>query len=239
VGRDQLDVTDVAAVERAVGECDVVLHLAAFTAVDRAEREPELAHRVNAEGTRNVARACDASGAALLHVSTEMVFGEAPGRALREDDDRAPLNAYGRSKLIAEDYALSFSHRVVRTSWVFSPDSGFGAVVLGRARAGQPVRVVSDRVGTPTAAGQLAEALIELVERPDAPTGVLHVAGEQAGSWADVADHLLLGAGLPAVERVSASSWEAPAARAMDARLDCGRFQQWAGRSLHWRAAPP
>jgi dTDP-4-dehydrorhamnose reductase len=246
LGREEADVTDPGSVARALAarRPQVVVHLAAWTAVDAAEQHPDAAWAVNAAGAANVAAACAAVGARLIHVSTEMVFGEAPPGGWTEEGELGPLNAYGRSKAAGEAAVRTSAAEalVVRSSWVFSRGWGFGAAVLARARAGASLEVVADRVGTPTAASDLARALVRLAEEPTAPRqGILHVAGSPTATWRDVALALLAADGLATpVAPVSAAAWSARhpgAPRAMDARLACERFTAWYGGELDWRAA--
>jgi dTDP-4-dehydrorhamnose reductase len=246
LGRAEADVTDPGSVARALAahRPEVVVNLAAWTAVDAAEQHPEAAWAVNAAGAGHVADACAAVGARLIQVSTEMVFGEAPVGGAAEDGELAPLNAYGRAKAAGEAAVRGSAAEalIVRSSWVFSRGWGFGAAVLARARAGGALEVVADRVGTPTAASDLARALVRLAEDSTAPRqGTLHVAGAPAASWRDIALALLAADGLGTpVAAVSAAAWSARhpgAPRARDARLACQRFTAWYGGELDWRAA--
>lgn len=190
-GRRELDVTDAEAVARAVARHapDVVIHAAALTDTTRCEREPDLAHRVNAAGTEHVARACAAAGARLFAISTNEVFDGARPDPYREGDVPHPLNAYGESKAAGERAAVAAwrDTAIVRTSWVYGAGgNNFVGKVLAAARRGGPLRFVTDEVASPTLAGDVAAGIIALVDA-GAPPGVYHLVNEGAASrfaWA-------------------------------------------------------
>lgn len=185
--RSALDVTDAAAVRRALRELrpDVVVNAAAMTDVDACEHDAERATRVNVDGPRAVARACAEAGARLVHVSTDLVFGGATPRGVagaplgwRPDDPPAPVQVYGRTKLAGELAVADEleDHVVVRVSVLAGRYAhGFVGKVAARARAGQPLRVVDDQVASPTATCDLVPALLDLLV--DGRTGVVHRAG--------------------------------------------------------------
>src|SRR6516164_7883399 len=147
--RNEADITDPRLVDQAFdkAEPDIVIHCAAFTAVDECELQPELAFKVNAEGTRNIARACRRRGVPVLYLSTDYVFdGEKPEPYV-ETDRAGPLNAYGRTKLAGEEGVKELAGRfwIVRVSWLFGPwGRNFVRAILDQAHTGQPLRVVAD-----------------------------------------------------------------------------------------------
>lgn len=178
--RHDLDITDQAAVARNVTGADVVVNCAAFTNVDASESQPQAAHAINAIGPGNLARACAGSGARLVHISTDYVFGGDLRRPYEISDPTGPLNIYGRSKLdgeLAVHAALPEAH-VVRTSWVFTGGVGgtdFVSVMRKLAAGDGTVDVVADQTGSPTYAPDLVGALLDLAAGGiDAP--LLHVA---------------------------------------------------------------
>jgi dTDP-4-dehydrorhamnose reductase len=195
--RAELDVTDAAAVARALqqaragGELDAIINCAAFTDVDGAESRREAAFAANAHGPRNLAQAAAQHGVALVHISTDYVFdGSAPldrggaPRAYLESDATGPRTVYGQSKLAGEQAVLEASPRniVVRSSWLFGVDGkNFVATMLRLSAERDAVAVVTDQVGCPTWTGHLAPALIGLVERQVA--GLVHLAGGGHVSW--------------------------------------------------------
>ena len=181
-GGTPLDVTDAAAVQDHVraSRPDVVILTAAEPYVERCESEPEATRRVNVEGTRNVASAAAEIGAVLVVLSSEYVFDGTSG-AYSEDDRTAPLNEYGRQKVAIEAIArLSGRHLICRTSGVFGDEperKNFVLQLVDALRAGRPFTVPSDQVITPTDAGSLSRAVVELVER--GLRGTFHVAGPE------------------------------------------------------------
>lgn len=191
--RADLDIADMTAVERALGEAepDVVVNCAAWTDVDGAEVQREEAFAVNAQGAGNLARRAAELGIALVHVSTDYVFnGEPPlgetgaPRAYVESDPTGPRTVYGQSKLEGERLVLGASsqHTVVRSSWLFGVDGrNFVDTMLRLAGEREMVRVVDDQTGCPTWTGHLAPALIGLVGRE--VHGLVHLAGAGAVTW--------------------------------------------------------
>lgn len=153
----------------------LVINCAGYTAVDKAESEPDLAMAVNAGGAEAVARACREAGAGLVHVSTDYVFDGKARRPYREDDPAVPVNAYGRSKLEGERLVLKAHPMacVVRSAWLFGPGRpSFVDKLLALARQGGPLKVVTDQVGSPTYTRDLAPVLVELGRR--AVRGIIH-----------------------------------------------------------------
>ena len=162
--RDELDVTDQARANDAIAGVDVVVHLAAMTDVDRCEREPRLAEEVNGAGSRNVAAAARAAGARVIGVSTDYVFdGTAPGEYTEADQPR-PLSVYGRTKLAGELALLEAGdNTVIRTSWVYGDGRNFIRTILRAAASGRALAVVDDQVGRPTAADDVARAIVHML----------------------------------------------------------------------------
>jgi dTDP-4-dehydrorhamnose reductase len=184
-GRQELDLTSDAAVERIIAcRPTHVVHAAAATDVERCELEPAWAHAVNTDGTRRVAEACKALGAWLLYVSTDYVFDGSKSNPYAEADLPAPLNVYGRSKLAGEArvQALRTPWAIVRTAWVYGHvGRSFVTTILQRLHVGAPLSVVTDQVGSPTYAPDLADAIMQLVECDS--TGILHLTNSGSCSW--------------------------------------------------------
>ena len=218
------DITDRAAVDRALAGSaadTLVVNCAAHTKVDEAERDEARAHAVNATGAENVARACAAAGARLVHLSTDYVFsGRFPGapRPYEIDDETGPLSVYGRSKLAGERAVLAAmpEARVVRTAWIFSDEqSNFVGAMRAKALEGdEPVDAVADQVSSPTYVGDLAATLLELAS---ATVGepVLHVANAGQASRYDQARAVfeLVGADPDRVRPVGTDQHPRPAPR--------------------------
>jgi dTDP-4-dehydrorhamnose reductase len=188
--RAELDITDEAAVDKVIGDeaPDLILNAAAYTAVDRAESEPDLAFQVNRDGAAHLARAATRTGARLIQVSTDFVFDGASGRPYRPDDPTGPLNVYGASKLAGEQAvaAAAPDALVVRTAWVYGPTGGNFLATMLRLMAERPeVRVVADQIGAPTSTQTLAAALWGLAE--SMAGGILHFTDAGVASWCDFA----------------------------------------------------
>jgi dTDP-4-dehydrorhamnose reductase len=222
-GRADLDITDREAVLAAVKAYnpDAVIHCAAFTDVDRAEEEREPCRTVNVDGTRNLALACRASGAKLLYVSTDFVFGGEGNAPYETDSPRSPLNYYGLTKAMGEDEVRSITdrHFIVRTSWVFGRGgNNFVETMLRLGGQNVEVSVVSDQTGSPTYATDLAKLLCAMVltER----YGTYHAAGEGFCSRSRFAQEIFRQAGLPvSVRPVLSKEYPSRAARPSDSRL--------------------
>lgn len=193
-GIPECDVTRPESVARAMEEArpDLVVHCAAYTAVDRAESDRERAFAVNAGGTRNVARACRERGVLLVAFGTDYIFDGTKGAPYREEDSANPLSSYGASKLAAEAVLREEApeHLLVRSQWLFGVGGrNFVFTILEKARRGEALRVVSDQVGCPTWAKDLAEATVRLVAA--GARGTFHFSSEGEASWYDVAAFVL------------------------------------------------
>ena len=169
--RPEIDLARPAEVERALIDLapDIIVNAAAYTAVDRAESEPDLAWRINALGAEATARAAARLGIPIIQLSTDYVFSGSLDRAYREDDPTGPLGVYGDSKLKGERAvaAATGNHVILRTSWVYSPfGRNFARTMLELARQRATVSVVSDQWGTPTNALDLADGIIAIAAKP-------------------------------------------------------------------------
>lgn len=187
VGRHELDITVSDAVDRvmALTRPDVVVNLAAYTAVDQAERDVEACYAVNAHATGLLSAACAAVGAHFVTVSTDYVFDGEKGSSYVEDDCPNPQSVYGASKWAGEQRCRD-EDTIVRTSWVMGVrGTSVVHVIAERAANGSNVRFVDDQTGTVTLAADLARALVTIVR--ERPSGVWHVANEGTTTWFDVA----------------------------------------------------
>ncbi len=193
------DMTDPEQVKRAFAESmpDVVVHCAALTDVDHCARHPGEAVRVNGVGTYNIAVTCREIGAMLVAISTNEVFDGKSNRPYQEYDYRSPVNPYGYSKFVAEQVVERYapSYMIVRTAWLYAPDGvNFIHKILDRARSGQPLKVVTDEVGSPTYAVDLAGAVAKLIEvgKP----GIYHMVNAGECSRYDFAAEILRQSGI-------------------------------------------
>ncbi|HQS95384.1 MAG: dTDP-4-dehydrorhamnose reductase [Novosphingobium sp. 17-62-19] len=241
--RSALDLSDVDAIARVVEaeQPDLVLNAAAYTAVDRAESEPELAHAINAYAPGAFAKALTGSGKRLVQVSTDFVFDGSSGRGYRPDDVRNPQSAYGASKAAGEDAAGSDAI-IVRTSWVYAAGgANFVRTMLRLMRERDNLNVVADQIGTPTWATGLAATLWGLATK-DQP-GIYHHRDAGIASWYDFAvaiaeeAHALgLLARLPVITPIATADYPTPAKRPSFSVLDVSATRSLLGDGhVHWR----
>jgi dTDP-4-dehydrorhamnose reductase len=207
------DITDPLSIAEAIVEFqpDVVIHGAAMTNVDLCEREPEIAYRVNALGTQNIAIACGRCGAAMVHISTNDIFDGKLGRPYYEWDSPSPQSVYARSKAAAEFYVRTLLNRfyIVRTSWLYAREGeNFCTKIMRAADKYGQLRVVTDEVATPTYAPDLAEAISQLIRTGH--FGIFHFANSGTCSRYEWARRLLelSGRGDIPVEPITADQWQ-------------------------------
>ena len=255
LGRRDLGTGDTAAAAAAAAirrtRPHLVLNAAAYTAVDRAEAEPALAHALNAELPLAAAQACAELGIPLVHVSTDYVFDGEKATAYLETDPANPLSIYGASKLAGdiniESVAAADGWRrptrlrwaILRSSWVFSgTGDSFPAKLLARARAGETLRVVDDQTGCPTTASALAQAMQavgrRLLDGDNAAAGLFNFCGAAAMSWHGFAGLVLDAAqrgGMtpPPLVPVASADYPAAARRPRRSVLDCGKIARHCG----------
>jgi len=258
--RAELDLADPAACRAAVEthRPDWVLNAGAYTAVDKAESEPELAQAVNAGAPASFAEALAETGGRLLQVSTDFVFNGSQGSPYRPEQALDPLGVYGATKAAGEMAALSLpGARVLRTSWVYGPvGKNFCLTMLRlhglKAAAGEPLGVVADQVGCPTATHTLAAACWRAIgtgatpsgSGPEQPPRILHWSDAGAASWYDFAvaiGELGVAAGLigkaALVRPLTSADYPTPAQRPSYSLLDCTASRAALGlEPLHWRA---
>jgi dTDP-4-dehydrorhamnose reductase len=252
LSRAEADLTDPAACAARVAAArpDVVLIAAAYTAVDQAEAEAELAHQINAATPGVIAAAAAQVGAAVINISTDYVFDGAGGAPYAEDAETNPLNVYGASKLAGERAVAAANPRAlnVRTSWVVSPHGkNFVKTMLRVAAAGNPLKVVDDQLGRPTSAADLARFLLETTPRlaaapaGDALFGTVHFANDGEVSWRGFAQAIFaeaLGDKAPDVAATTTAEYVMPAQRPLRATMDLTRLARDFGvRPRDWRAA--
>ncbi len=189
-----LDVTSSEQCRRVIGDLrpQVVVHCAAYTAVDRAESEEPLVFSVNADGTRNVARECRVHGSLLVTYGSDYIFDGTSRVPYREEDLPHPLSAYGRSKLAAEEALKEEGppFLLIRTQWLYGVHGrNFLYAILEKAGRGEGLRVVSDQRGSPTSARDLAAATARLMEAGS--RGTFHFSNEGETTWFDLASFVL------------------------------------------------
>lgn len=250
-GRPEFDLADEARIATAVDRArpDLIVNAAAYTAVDKAEDEPEAAEAINARGPALLARAARAAGARLIQLSTDYVFDGSASEPYREDAQIRPLGVYGRTKAAGEEAVRAEcpDHLIVRTSWVYSPfGSNFVKTMLNLAKSRAALTVVEDQIGNPSSALDLADGLLAAIGTwsadPARGTGeTVHLAGTGSTSWADFARHIFstsAAAGGPsaAVTGIPSSAWPTRATRPLNSRLDSSRFEALFGyRAPDWQ----
>lgn len=240
IGRPHLELTQRGAVISSLKhtKCDVIINAAAYTHVDKAESEKDLALRVNGEGAGHVARAASELGVPLIHLSTDYVFDGNLDRPYNESDEPSPLNVYGVSKLAGEENIrlLHKDHVILRTSWVYSPfGQNFVKTMLRLGLDLEEIRIVSDQIGSPTSALDIADAIIKISRRLVAEPsqdlfGTFHISGQGEASWADVAEFIFSllsyhGRNLVKVRRILTKEYPTVAMRPTNSRLDNSKIE--------------
>ncbi|MEJ6390429.1 dTDP-4-dehydrorhamnose reductase [Gymnodinialimonas ulvae] len=230
LGRAEADLTDPlkCAALIAASDADAVINAAAYTAVDKAEEEEALAHKVNAEAPTAMAQTCAAKGIPFVHISTDYVFEGSGTTPWQPDDATGPLGAYGRTKMAGEEGVRNAAgpHAILRTSWVFSAHgANFVKTMLRLGADRDRLTIVADQIGGPTPARDIAQACVTiakaLVDDP-ATSGTYHFSGAPDVSWADFARAIFVRAGLKCqVEDIPTSAYPTPAKRPPNSRMDC------------------
>lgn len=239
VDRDVLDITDAAAVEKFVGEVkpEVIINCAAYTAVDKAEADVDLARKINADGVYNLARC----GTKLVHVSTDYVFDGKNCVPYNEDDKPNPQSVYGITKLEGEQKALACNKNVVviRTAWLYSAHGNNFVKTMRRLGAEREVLgVVFDQVGTPTFAGDLAQAIVDILpQMNEEKAGIYHFSNEGVCSWYDFAVEIMAQSGLNCkVNPIESKEYPTPAVRPSFSVLNKAKIKKVFGVKVpYWK----
>ena len=231
---------------------ELVINAAAYTAVDKAESDQAAAFALNSEGPARLAEFTASLGIPLIHVSTDYVFNGAGSRPYVEDDETAPLNIYGASKLKGEQAILRLQPQciILRTSWLFSAHgSNFVKTMLRLGRERDRLRIVADQTGCPTSASDLASCIWQVVGMIANAShgfrlwGIYHYAGEGVTSWADFAQAIFASphagiASIPEIERVATTDYPTPALRPRYSVLSCAKINRHLDISPEpWQAA--
>ncbi len=249
-GRPEFDMTRPDSLEPLLSRAApaVVINATAYTAVDTAESEPAPAFAVNRDGPARLAELCHRRGLPLLHISTDYVFDGAKPEPYREEDPVAPLGVYGASKAAGEAAvrALCPRHVILRTSWVYGiHGQNFVKTMLRLGAERDEMKVVADQHGAPTAAADIAAALIRIAGavagREEAPRGTFHYTGDGATTWHGLADHIFaaqarLTGRRPRLTAIATADYPTAARRPANSRLDCSRIGQSFGIACRpWR----
>lgn len=252
LGRPELDLTsDADPIVEAIGSArpDIVVSAAAYTGVDKAEEEREIAFAVNERGAGAVARAARAAGVPLVHLSTDYVFDGSKAQPYTENDATNPSGVYGASKLAGEQAVAAEQpdSAILRTAWVFSPfGANFVKTMLRLAADRDSLGIVADQRGNPTSALDIADGVLAVASNlvgdkdPDY-RGIFHMTASGDASWAEFAEAVFeqsakLGGPSAAVKAISTADYPTPARRPANSRLDCARLERVHGVSLpQWR----
>ncbi len=227
----EMDITDREACMRVISEskADAVIHCAAYTAVDAAEDNVDLCRKINGEGTRNVALACQATGAKMMYISTDYVFDGQGTRPWEPDDNRSPLNVYGQTKyegeLAVEELVEKFF--TVRIAWVFGvAGKNFIKTMLRLGKERGAVSVVDDQVGSPTYTYDLARLLVDMIQTDY--YGCYHATNEGLCSWYEFACEIFRQAGMDEVKVTPVSSDQFPvkAVRPANSRMSKAKLEE-------------
>ena len=241
--RDELDLTSDYAIGDVVHEVrpQLIVNAAAYTAVDKAESEPDFAHRVNAEAVETLAAAAKSVGAAVIHYSTDYVFDGSKETPYVESDRAHPLSVYGKSKLDGEKAlaAAGIPYLILRTSWVYGAEGkNFLLTILRLAMERREVHVVNDQIGAPTWSRDIAKATAAIAEKwhhekfATAKSGVYHIAAAGKTSWFGFAEEAVrlratsaAGQGTKFAQLVAipSSDYPTPAERPKNSQLDCAK----------------
>jgi len=247
IGRPVLDLADPATVVPALARArpDVIVSAAAYTAVDKAESEPDLAFAINGAGAGVVAEAAGTLGVPVIHLSTDYVFDGSKPTAYVETDPTGPLSVYGASKLEGERLvaAATPDHVILRCAWVYSPfGTNFLKTMLRLAETRDHLRVVADQHGRPTSAQDIAEAVIAIAKRLKADAdpalrGIFHLASTGEAVWAQFADEIFKAASKAVtVEAITTADYPTLARRPANSRLDGAKLAETYGIVLSdWR----
>lgn len=238
--RQQLDLADLDQVRNTVREFapDIIINPAAYTAVDKAESEAELALRINAEAPGVMAQEAARLGSVLIHFSTDYVFDGSKAGAYLESDEPNPVSVYGKTKLAGEQAiaAADCAHLILRTSWVYGlRGKNFLLTMLRLASERESLRVVADQIGAPTWSRTLAEVTAHVLAQ--APrisasadwwrerSGVYHLTAQGASSWHGFTEAIVAQAGKScSVTPITTAEYPTPARRPANSRLDCSKF---------------
>jgi dTDP-4-dehydrorhamnose reductase len=245
LGRDHADLSDPVACAQRIRSLAprVVINAAAYTAVDKAEEDEELATIINGVTPSSIAQACAEMKIPLVHISTDYVFEGSGGEPWKPGDTTAPQNAYGRSKLAGEEGILGSGapHAILRTSWVVSAHAAnFVKTMLRLSETRDTLSVVADQIGGPTPARDIASACLMIAQHlQDDPSksGTYHYSGAPSVSWADFASEIFAQASRSVtVIPITTAEYPTPAKRPLNSRMDCRLTNSTFGiEQLDWR----
>jgi dTDP-4-dehydrorhamnose reductase len=244
IGREEVELSGSAAAiaaalnRHAAGASPVVVvNAAGYTAVDRAESDEAACHAANSQGAAAIASACAKRGFPLIHLSTDYVFDGRKSEAYREDDPVGPMSVYGRTKLLGEEAVRrsTTAHVIIRTAWVYSPfGSNFVKTMLRLSRERPELAIVDDQRGCPTAAKDIAEAVVSIASQLASGKadgyGTLHYCGRGACTWYEFAREIFahaarFGHPVPSLRPIASAEYPTAARRPANSVLDCSKIR--------------
>lgn len=236
---DTLDITDADAVQKFVSEnnIDLIINCAAYTAVDNAEDDIAMATKINIDGPRNLAK----SGARIIHISTDYVFDGTAHTPYTPDDETNPVSVYGKTKRAGEIAVLENAQCavIIRTAWLYSAYGNNFVKTMRRLGAERDnINVVCDQIGTPTYAGDLADAIVQIIPQMSEQTsGIYHFTNDGVCSWYDFATEIMDMSGLNCiVNPIKSSAYPTRATRPFYSVLDKDKIKQTFGIEIeHWK----
>jgi dTDP-4-dehydrorhamnose reductase len=223
----EFDITNPSQIEEAVKKTDIVINCAAYTNVDKAESETELAFKVNAKAVGLLGAISNKHGAWLLHISTDFVFDGSLNRPYTETDATNPISAYGKSKLDGERLLIESGCRscVIRVQWTYGKNgNNFVAKLLAKAKEGAPMKVVDDQIGSPTSTVEAAKAICDVIKHK--PVGLFHFAADGYVSRFDMAKYIVEKLNLNVnLSPCKTSDFKSPAQRPLNSCFNCGKIK--------------
>ena len=247
-GSSELDVCNREAIANTVDELtiDIVINCSAYTAVDKAEDEPEKAYQINAIGPKNLAAISNQFDIPVIHISTDYVFDGKKQGEYNELDNTNPINVYGKSKLAGEGYLAGGCNKyiILRTSWVFGlSGANFVKTILRLTQVRDSLNIIGDQFGAPTYTGDIAAAIlriVDVVQEDESLWGVYHFSGDHVVSWAQFARHIVLEGGNSSVviNEITTQEYDSPAPRPLNSAMKGEKILNTFGiKQSDWRQA--
>ncbi len=240
--RAEFDITDFEAAHKYITDYmpEAVVHCGAYTAVDKAEDEPELCHLVNAVGTENIAKICKEINAKMIYISTDYVFDGSKDGYHEVDDEPNPINVYGKTKLAGEKVVQEILEKyfIVRISWVFGINgNNFIKTMLRLGEERSELNVVADQVGSPTYTADLAPLLVDMIQTEK--YGIYHATNEGECSWAEFAEEIFKVAGMDVkVNYITTAEYPTKARRPLNSRMEKKKLEECGFNKIRgWKEA--
>ena len=224
------DITNYAQLKQVVNESNLIVNCAAYTNVEKAESEVELAYEINAKAVGLLGELAKVSDAKVIHISTDFVFDGTKERPYLETDTPNPISTYGRTKLAGEELLVETGCKfcIIRVQWTYgSGGKNFVTKLVDAARTGKGLKVVSDQVGSPTATTQVASVICQILKSDAMPTGIFHYAASGFVSRYDMACFIFDKLGLEVdLQSCKTSNYKSTAERQLNSRFDCGKIEK-------------